>query len=393
MADTLKTKSFDSGMAGAPALSGTAGPLVTVLDAVLVNGFGSQATTSVVVASGIATATYATAHPFRVDTVALFVGATPAGLNGQKRILAVLSDKIVTFDATGISDGTATGTITSKVAPAGWTKAFSGTNLAAYKSASVEGTGFYLRVDDTGTKTAQVRGYETMSDVNTGTGPFPTTAQISGAGEWITKSNAASAAVRSWRIVADDRAVHIFVRFADTTYESASYSFGDFNSLKSGDPYACMLRANSADRSATVPGVQGDDFWMADGAQAYDGAYVARAANTLGGAQKVFTTPVMNVGLANAHVTGSVGMAYPLAADNGLMLTPVLIHGPQGARGYVPGLYYSPQIVNASFSTGDVIPGSGDMAGKKVMAVRLGHLITTPAQCGMAFVDITSDWR
>lgn len=393
MADTKKTKSFDSGMVGASALSGTAGALIAILNDVLVTGFGLQTASSVVVASGIATATFATAHPYRVDTVALIAGATPSGLNGEKRILAVVSDKIVTFDATGITDGTATGTITSKVAPAGWTKVFTGTNLAAYKSASVEGTGCYLRVDDTGTTVARVRGYETMSDVNTGTGPFPTVAQFAASGLWWSKSNAASGAVRPWRIVADDRGVYFFPKPADTTYENQGNYFGDFLSLKSGDPYACLLRANSADRSAAVGGSFGDDLLMADGAQAYDGAYVTRAANTLGGAQKVATTPVMTVGLANAHVTGSVGMGYPLAADNGLMLTPAMVHGAQGARGYMPGIFYSPQIVNTAFSTGDVVPGSGDMAGKKVMAVRLGNLVTTPAQCGMVFVDITSDWR
>src|SRR5574337_1914064 len=61
--------------------------------------------------------------------------------------------------------------------PAGWAKPYSGTNLAAYRAAT--GNRFYFRVDDSGTVEARISGYETMSDVNTGTGQFPTTAQIS----------------------------------------------------------------------------------------------------------------------------------------------------------------------------------------------------------------------
>lgn len=393
MVDTKKTKSFDSGMTGAPVLSGTAGALISVLDAVLVTGFGLQTATSVVVTGGIATVTYATAHAFRVDTVALVAGATPAGLNGEKRILSVLGANSITFDATGIADGTATGTITSKVAPAGWAKAFTGTNVAAYKITPPEGTGFYLRVDDTGTTTARVRGYETMSDVNTGTGPFPTVAQWAGSGLWWSKSNDASSAARPYRITPDDRGVYFFPKNADATYESQGNYFGDILSLKSGDPYACMIRGNTADRSAAVGGSFGDDLVMTDGAQAFDGAYVARAANTLGGAQKVSTAPVMNVGLPASHVTGAVGAPYPLPVDNGLMLTPVVIHNAQGPRGHLPGLRYSPQVVNTSFSTGDVVAGSGVMAGKKVMAIRMGNLSSAPVQCGAVFVDHISDWR
>ena len=204
MADSKKTKLLTSDMPGAPVLSGTAGSLIAVLDAVLVNGFGLVSVTGLTVTGGIATATVSAGHSMQVDSVGLIAGAAPAGLNGEKRILSIAGNSF-TFDATGIADQTATGPITAKVAPAGWTKAFSGANLAAYKITPPEGTGFYLRVDDTGTTVARVRGYETMSDVNTGTGPFPTTADFAGSGLWWSKSNTASAGTRPWRIAADDR--------------------------------------------------------------------------------------------------------------------------------------------------------------------------------------------
>lgn len=391
MADTKKTKSFDSGMTGAPVLSGTAGALIAVLDAVLVTGFGLQTASSVVVTSGIATATYATAHSFRVDTVALVAGATPAGLNGEKRILSVLGANSVTFDATGITDGTATGAITSKVAPAGWTKAFTGTNVAVYKITSPEGTGFYLRVDDDGTTTARVRGYETMSDVNTGTGPFPTVTQFAAPGLWWSKSNAESVAARPWRIFADDRGIYYFPKQAGTGGEHQGNYFGDVLSLKSNDPYACVLRAGTQSWATTTNALS-EGIGHADGGQSQDGLYAARAANTLGSSIKHYHCPVILAGLASTHFSGSVGFAYPSPVDNGLMLSPLLLYSAQGYRGYFPGIFYSPQITNASFSSGDTILGSGDLVGKRVTAIKMGTTAPGESQ-GVVFIDSVSDWR
>lgn len=390
MADTKKTKSFTSAMLGAPALSGTAGALIGVLDAVLVNGFGLQTASNLVVSGGIATVNYGAGHPFTVGTVALIAGAMPAGLNGEKRVLSTAANAM-TFDATGISDQTATGTITSKVAPAGWSKLYSGTNLAAYKIISPQGTGCVLRVDDTGTTTARVRGYETMSDIATGTGPFPNVAQVAGAGLWWSKSNAASAAARPWRIVADDRGVYFFPKNADTASEHQGNYFGDILSIKSNDPYACVLRANGADRSASVVAMS-DSLEYADSSQSAPGLYLARAANTLGGALAHYQDPVMSVGLPLTHVTGAVGFAYPSPVDNGLMLTPVCVYAATGYRGYYPGLRYSPQLTNNAFSTGDEVAGSGDMAGKRVTVIKLGAPAAGAGQ-GVVFMDHIGDWR
>lgn len=383
-----KTKSFTSAMAGVPVLSGTAGALISVLDACLVTGFGLQTASALVVADGVATATVPTTPGAVVGTVILVAGATPSDLNGEQRVTAVAANS-VSF-ATALADQTATGTITVKVAPAGWTKLFSGTNLAVYKMGGVMGTGCVLRVDDTGTTVARVKGSEGMTDVSTAVRFFPSTAQFA-SGLWWSKSNAASGAARAWRIVADDRGFFYFVKNADTASEHQGNYFGDFISFKSNDPYACVLRANSADQSTSVAAIT-DGLEYADPSQAVDGMYCARAANTLGGAIKAYQAPVMSVGLTPAHITGSVGWGYPSPVDNGLMLTPVLIYSTAGFRGYFPGLRYSPQLTNTAFSTGDNIAGSGDMLGKSVQVVKLGATAAGASQ-GVVFVDSTSDWR
>ena len=117
---------YDSTMSGAPALSGTAGALIGVLDGCLVDGFGSVTVNSLVVASNVATATVSAGHQFAMigntGPVIRIEGATPSGLNGDWRV-TVTGATTFTFATTGISDQTATGMITAKRAPAGFEKA------------------------------------------------------------------------------------------------------------------------------------------------------------------------------------------------------------------------------------------------------------------------------
>src|ERR1700740_2942620 len=123
MADT-SVKYFDSTMIGGPVLSGTVGSIIGILDACLVNGFGQVTLDSLVVSGGVATATRAAGHSHVKDGVAFIAGSSIALLNGEQKVTAVTA---TTFQfATTAADGTATGTITSKVAPAGWVKAFTG---------------------------------------------------------------------------------------------------------------------------------------------------------------------------------------------------------------------------------------------------------------------------
>jgi hypothetical protein len=231
-------------MQGAPDLSGTAGSLVTVLDAVLVDGFGTLTLDSLSVSGGIATATYSTGFSYKQWSVVEIAGATPSGLNGRKRLLTA-SGTTVTFDATGISDQTATGTITIKIPSAGWTIAYTGTNLRSYRLDNTFGTGCYLRVDDTGTTAARVVGYQAMTDINTGTDPFPTNAQISGGGYWV-KSSTANSTERAWIIVADDRGVY-FSSQSDGT-NSKTHWFGDQKQLTGtpGQWDCCIICATTA---------------------------------------------------------------------------------------------------------------------------------------------------
>lgn len=398
-----ETKLFTSDMPGAPVLSGTAGALIAVLDAVLVNGFGLVSVTGLTVTGGVATATFSAGHSFVTDSVALFAGATPAGLNGAKRPLTIATNSI-TFDATGVADGAATGTITAKVAPAGWAKLYTGTNLAVYKPTVVEASGCSLRVDDTGTTFARVVGYETMSDIDTGTGPFPSPPQVPGGMYW-NKASVANATAIPWEVFSDDRGFYL----SRATYvaNNAIYTgrevtwFGDINSVKSVDAYGCVLVGA---RDTTINNSYGLQIRVAPNSPASYLSYLARSHNQVGGA-----VPCCRWSYSLASDTGALntisggtntGTTYPNAANGALITSPVLViegSTTDGSvwRGTFPGLYHTPAKVDgAAFTARDVVAATNDLAGRRLVAVVGYPIQTTPASSGgVMFIDATGPWR
>lgn len=380
---------INSTMSGALALSGVAGALHTLLKTYLVDGAGAGAVATLTVASGIATATYSAGHPFSGNSVGLFAGATPAGLNGEKRILTTATNS-VTFAAPGVPDGAATGSITSKLAPAGWQQVYGGTNITCLKPTVPEATGGVLRVDDTGTTNARVRAYEAMSDVSTGVGATPLDSQVSG-GVWWPKSGAASATARPWYLVADERGFYLAVSPQGTDRYTLLYA-GDIASLKSGDAYGYLLTGNQGDQSSTsaVPdGCVGYSHRSARG-----GAYLVRAHTAIGqsvAAQRIGAHHNGGTADVYAGVSGySVG-TYPNGPNNGL-LTGALEVVALGIRGTLPGLLHPVQDCGNAFSTGAVVDGTGAFAGRRLLAIRVAPP-GAGVSAGTVFLDITGPWE
>lgn len=381
---------FDSAMTGAPVLSGTAGALRALLKACLVDGFGAGAVATLTVASGIATATFAGAHPYRVGAVAQFAGSTPAGLNGQKRILTTTTNS-VTFDATGIADGTATGTITHKVAAAGWQELFAGTvtNVLCLKPTVPEATGCVLRIDDTGTTNARVRAFEAMTDASTGTGPTPLDSQLSGGLFWP-KSGTANTTARPWYLVGDERGFYLAVSPQGTDRYTLLYA-GDIASLKSGDAYGYLLTGNQSDQgnASTVP----DGCCGYSGRSARGGAYLVRAHTAVGQAVAAQRLGSHHNGATADVYAGQAGYSlgsYPNGPNNGLMTGALEVYA-LGIRGALPGLLHAVQDCGDAFTTGVVVDGTNDLLGRRLKAVRTGPP-SGSATRGTVFIDATGPW-
>ena len=388
---------FDSSQVGAPVLSGSAGALRAVIKACLVDGFGAGPVASITVAAGVATVAFSGSHPYRVGSVIQIAGATPSALNGNKRTSTVVGSSI-TFPAPGVPDGAATGTITAKMAPAGWVELFPGAlaNVLAVKPSAAEASGSVLRLDDTGTTTARVVGYEFLSAISTGDGAFPTEAQFPGGLYWP-KSNVASTAARPWWVFADERSFLIWTA-PHATYPTHGtlFGFGDIVSAKSGDAYCGALFGGDSGVSSvnsTIVGCIG----VASNISAPSHAYIARLHSGLGGSQLVKKQAAYcnNEEYSGTSSYGSIfSIPYPNGADNSLRLSTVdLFLGASGIRGVVAGAYHTPQAVGDAFSTGAIVDGQGDYAGRMFVALRVWPPGSTPSSAGTVFVDTTGPWR
>ncbi len=385
---STSVKTFASTDPGAPALSGTAGSQLAIVKTCLVDGRGAGAVATLTVAAGIATANYSAGHPFAVGSAGLFAGATPVGLNGEKRILTV-STTAVTYAAPGIADGAATGSITSKLAAAGWQQLSAGTNLAALKPSVVEATGCVLRIDDTGTLNARVRAFEAMTDVSSGVGLTPMESQVAGGLYWP-KSSSANATARPWIVIADERGFYLATDPTGTGRYTLTYA-GDIASLKSGDAYGYLLTGNQSDQAAasTVP----DGCCGYSGRSARGGAYLVRAHTAIGQAIAAQRLGAHHNGSTADVYAGTPGYSvgtYPNGPNNGLMTGALELHA-MGIRGTLPGLLHPVQDCGSAFATGAIVDGTDDLAGRRLMAIR-----TAPPAgavvAGTVFIDVTGPW-
>lgn len=386
-------KFFSSTMVNAPVLNGTAGALIALLDACLKDGFDTKSATSLVVVGGVATLVYSGTHSAEVDSVVTVSGSSISTLNGEQKITAKSANS-VSF-ATAAVDGSASGSISFKMAPSTWTKPFSGTNLAVYKSADPLATTAYLRVDDSGTTFARVLGYETMSDVSTGTGPFPTTAQMSGGGYW-SKSTLANSTGNPWFLITDGRCFYLHVQPAAGATPGLNQGFtrffGDPIALRpSGDAFSAVL---SYSNTATIL-----SEW--DGAP--DGPPVLQIASPrsytgVGSSVLQASLPYVGTGVTSG-IDPYLG-AYPSPVDGAIRLAKrFLTFATTGGapRSDFPGMYHVPHSgVSESIKFGDTIVGTGQVADRRLRAVRpAATTITTPtvSNSGTTFFDVTGPWR
>lgn len=373
---------------GAPTLSGTAGALIAVLDGCLVNGYNSK-TVTIARTGQIATATCATAHGYAADglTKINISGASQTEYNGDFQISNVTTNTF-DFTVTGTPATPATGTITAKVAPIGWGKPFSGTNKATYRSAEVTGTRMFLRVDDNNpgadtNKSARATGYEAMTDVDTGTGLFPTVAQ-SATNIIIYKADGAVS--RDWILIGDGYEFFIFPRpWVVGSYLNSyqHFHFGDIASEMASDPYGCLIYGANQASNNGISSVA-ETLLATLGAQT--GHYMARAYTQTGSAGAC--GKVANTSLCAAAM-GIGNTAYPAPHNNGLYVTPIYIWD-GSIRGQLKGLW--PPCHSRPFgTTGTVLAANLSPIGHRLFSITVPY--NQAAQAGEILIDIDGPWR
>jgi hypothetical protein len=368
---------YDSTMVGAPTLSNVAGTLIGVLDACLVDGFGSVTLDSLVVAGDVATATYSTGHGFAMigntGPVIRISGASPPALNGDWRV-TVTSGTAFTFATTGIDNQTATGTISAKRAPAGFEKAFTGTSLAAYRSLDIESTRCYLRVDDTPNYSAAAVGYESMSDIDTGAGAFPATSNYG-----IGRSLSTDSTARPWVLIADGRLFYLHVDYNSGGFYFTMAAFGDALSNLTTDAYHCVLARSAGGAGGTTLSQGGTNSGLFNRNTAT--IALPRSYTQIGVAITAF--------LESTFVTtwGNSSIAYPDAVANQFIAAPILLFETTARfRGMMPGMY-APLNNFTSAIHKTVISAIPALPGRELI------LLAGQNAGGAVAFDLTGPWR
>lgn len=389
MAINSTVRWFHSEMPGAPQIdfAGTS-ELIAILDACLINGFDSKSVDSLVVASEVATVTISGGHAYEKHAVIRIAGATPAELNGDWRITAADATTF-TFDATGIADGAATGAITSiRATPGFWEKAFSGVDKAAYRSTHPDATGLYFRIidDQVNTGGIRIRGFESMTDVDTGTRPFPTVAQEADADYCWRKTNSVFGDPRKWTLVADEAFVWFFADF-HSSQPATMYHFGDVVG-KLSDAFRFVITGHTSATPAS-PGTSTsqNDF----GGSSVFGCYFAR--NAAGAASD--PSPYYRHGRA-ANSSPGYGSSFPDSLTGGYLFSPVMSASDGSAtsaimRGLVPGILQSWTHANNTLDAEKrrVVDPTLEYD-RAVMVVAVSAATSSVSHVG---VDICGPWR
>ena len=399
MAFTYPVKWITNTMRGAPQISGTAGTFIAALDAFLNTGWGSANAISVSISGGVGTALFAEGVFFEDHSVVLFANATtPAALNGEARVLSHTNNSI-TFE-TNAPDGVATTgtTITCRYAPVGnWSKPFAGVNKAAFRSTDVQASGHYLRVDDSGAATARMLGYEAMTDVDTGTGAFPTAVMASGGG-YVHKSMVSSSAAVRYAMAADSRAVLWAIEpgsYNSTVNRVSNVrGFGDSIAMApSGDVWSSFVSAAGLQASNGF-----DAGSLAGGAVSSGGTgstCFPRAFSAMGSSLYATAVPFTGVSGATSGADSFAGSA-PSTVDGQIKLSRVFLREQAAGsppRCIVPGVLYVPQSgLTSLLVPTDTLSGAGEWAGRRLLAVGCG-INASNVPGGIAFLDLTGPWR
>lgn len=399
----MAIKVFRSDQFGAPLINGVAGTLITALDAILVNGYGQVNVSSISRSSGTATVVTAEPHGFETGDVALIAGAVETDYNGEHQV-TVIDSTTYTFAVAGTPTTPATGSITSKRAPAGFSKVFAGTNKGVYRSNDLSSRRHFFRVLDGGTtsggsREAQLWGYESMTDVDTGSGMYPLTAHYPNGFFWQ-KSDTADAVGRHWVLVTDGKTVYHFAyiqaSMANSDYSIGSpgssmngVAFGDVIEFKPGDAYASFVtgcpQSNNFSYSQYC-GLFNASTSITNGTPSSSHAFIAFARD--------FTAvPGSRVGQVYASgFSGQLGMsayiAYPHPIDNGFYMVPTLVTqgSPSLIRGRMPGMFEP--LHGPCFPNGTIIDNVQGYVGRKFMML-YGKNSGSVQAC---LLDITGPW-
>lgn len=376
---------YTSDETGAPALTSTAGDMVGLLDACLVNGFNSKTVLAATVASAVCTVQIS-AHGYLAGRKLLFAGFDTTALNGVKKI-AVVDANHVSFPCVGVADQTATGTVTARRAPLGWTKAFGSTTTGIYSRPDVAASAYALRIDDTTTD-----GYTQASAVLGATGfstyteRFPTAVQNADGIACAYWNRAGSGAAVRWVLVGDGTSFYLFSDFDSSQHFLTPKGFGDLVSFKVGDAYNAFLGGSNAKNSNLF--LSGLTWGSTITVPTNGYGWVAH--DYSGFAQSI---PISNVCKGSSPMGGGSMFAFPNPVDNGLVFEErcVVMEANTVLRGVPRGCY--PGVAEPLAAMGVAFQGITFTANSKDWLAVVFEANGSTGVSGSALLDLTGPWQ
>lgn len=271
----------------------------------------------------------------------------------------------------------------------------------------------------------------------TGTGQFPTNGQTSSIGTGqvcIRKSATADATARAWTCIANGQTIYLAIETGDIATPVTAYPFvfGDFFSYKTSDSYAQIIVGRTIENSATCandqlaglypsassgsPGTVTQDLTTPIG-----GHFVCRSWTTVGGAVQVgkqmdiskfgqaFTAVAggqtsQRGGYAQSGAAGLAGATfapgrnsipaafpYPNGPDGACWLSPLQIYHNGSIRGYFKGLWGPMHDRPLNHADTYTIAG-GNLTGKSMIALNCAAWIASANDQAQFHIETSDTW-
>lgn len=287
----------------------------------------------------------------------------------------------------------------------GWTETYTGVNKAVFRNNPISGSGKYLRVLDDGSaaaggspRSASVRAYSEMTDIDTGIDPTPTVEQSTTGPQWV-KSRTADGVSRGWWAIGNELCFYLFASFYNAgVSDGPVYFAGDIVSNKPGDQYqfgVSQVSTTNYDGSqlflsrmlanlvpnSSLPSVSNCAAFLMRSYGASPGAVVVGNLRTIADNQFVY-------GGSNAY-------PYPDPVSGGLLYDTALIFegAPGRLRGRFPGVYvplhHRPFADLTEISDPDGLPIGTRCVAKNF----LGDNQISSAWSGQVLFDLVNPWH
>ena len=282
-------------------------------------------------------------------------------------------------------------------AAAGWTKPLEGTNKAVFRNDAVAGSGRFFQCLNDGTAlggstlhVCGIRGFASMTTVDDGVEPFPTV-EARSMGQLIrTGSASGNATGVEWHIMADSRAVHLFIgggtgwtlAINRTNLCSGHAFFGDLaHQPYPIDPYATICAGANTNGTPTA---FNNSTLGGNG-----GAFTALMRNYLGSVGAISTNLSPDSMRAESTFLGRVsGGSREWSDHTGIELLSKLgcyDSNTPTPRGYIPGVLAFWSRAHPTWDISEAVT----IAGESYLPIALSANTHTY----LTLIQITGDWR